>query len=104
MTEMITEIVVYGFIFMIISILYKNNGKVKKYKDLFFEAYVYKFNIGVKLIISIVDFIITVFLVLQLRTIYMPKILHKLCYSLLIIQLSISFLAIFWKKSKGEDK
>lgn len=90
MAEMITEIAINALIITVISILYKND-KVKKYKDVFFEAYVYKFNIGVKLIISIADFILTVFLILQLREINMPQILYKLCYKTLIIQLAIFF-------------
>ena len=87
---MITEVAINALIITVISILYKND-KVKKYKDVFFEAYVYKFNIGVKLIISIADFILTVFLILQLREINMPQILYKLCYKTLIIQLAIFF-------------
>lgn len=103
MAEMITEVAINALIIMVISILYKND-KVKKYKDVFFEAYVYKFNIGVKLIISIADFILTVFLILQLREINMPQILYKLCYTTLIIQLAIFFLAIFWRKNKLKEE
>ena len=103
MAEMITEVAINALIIMVISILYKND-KVKKYKDVFFEAYVYKFNIGVKLIISIADFILTVFLILQLREINMPQIIYKLCYTTLIIQLAIFFLAIFWRKNKLKEE
>lgn len=103
MAEMITEVAINALIITVISILYKND-KVKKYKDVFFEAYVYKFNIGVKLIISIADFILTVFLILQLREINMPQILYKLCYKTLIIQLAIFFLAIFWRKNKLKEE
>ena len=108
MAEMITEVAINALIIMVISILYKND-KVKKYKDVFFEVYVYKFNIGLKLIISIADFILTVFLILQLREINMPQIIYKLCYTTLIIQLAIFFLAIFflaifWRKNKLKEE
>ena len=105
MVERIIDSAIYGVILLIIiEILRENSVKLKKYKDIFFEGYVYRLRAIIKAFICIADFVLTVSIVISLNSLELPYIIYKLCYAFLIAQLALFFLSIFCKRKENIGK
>ena len=107
MVERIIDSAIYGVILLIIiEILRENSVKLNKYKDIFFEGYVYRLRVIIKAFICIADFVLTVSIVISLNSLELelPYIIYKLCYAFLIAQLALFFLSIFCKRKENIGK
>ena len=82
----------------------ENSVKLNKYKDIFFEGYVYRLRAIIKAFICIADFVLTVSIVISLNSLELPYIIYKLCYAFLIAQLALFFLSIFCKRKENIGK